>query len=196
MSRHRWNYIADATASRHGLMVCSACHKPIESGAYRVRDAGDKFITMHRACSESDAGWRAFDAARLEADVTPTEEQIAAAMPEAGRLRERVEALGPDNAEHAIATALATRDAELATLRARLAALEAPAFKVGDRVTRENIASIPYGVSVTWRMGTAHHYATRIGPNAWECDGERWYDHNLIGNVPAYIHALPAPEPK
>lgn len=58
----------DASGSQHGLMVCGACHRKIETGPYRYRETEEAFIVHHRACSESDPEWAKQDqenAARL-----------------------------------------------------------------------------------------------------------------------------------
>lgn len=55
--KKNWS-VADAARSIHGLMVCSCCNKPISEGLYRVRDAGDRFITHHKQCTRDWAGWK------------------------------------------------------------------------------------------------------------------------------------------
>lgn len=57
MSRKDYNIVMDARTSRHGLMKCSACGNDIKDGPYRYRDAGDRYITQHKACSLSDPQW-------------------------------------------------------------------------------------------------------------------------------------------
>lgn len=51
-----------AGSEGHGLMICACCHKPITQGQYRYRDAGDRYITHHRACCPNDPTWARGDA--------------------------------------------------------------------------------------------------------------------------------------
>lgn len=62
MARKDWSY-TNATSGSHGLMRCCSCGKAIE-GEYRVRDAGSKFVTQHRACSRDDPMWARIDRER------------------------------------------------------------------------------------------------------------------------------------
>lgn len=50
-----------AEFSRHGLMICSACNRRIETGEYRCRETKDRYITHHRTCSEEDPQWKKLD---------------------------------------------------------------------------------------------------------------------------------------
>ena len=56
-------YFFSATSARCGTMVCSGCHKQIEGEnthyvAYKKSKAYDwGFVTFHRSCYHSDAGW-------------------------------------------------------------------------------------------------------------------------------------------
>lgn len=52
---------SSADRSRIGLMVCDACHKPIEVGEFRYRDAREKCVLHHRSCSEEDDNWARID---------------------------------------------------------------------------------------------------------------------------------------
>jgi len=60
--RYRWNY-ADAATSRVGLMICTACRKPIGTGLFRYRETDDAYLPQHQACCEADPKWAAIDAA-------------------------------------------------------------------------------------------------------------------------------------
>lgn len=67
MTKH-WDY-ATAPGSSHGFMVCTACHKPITEGQYRVRETEAAYLSQHRACSQNDPKWALLDkeeASRVE----------------------------------------------------------------------------------------------------------------------------------
>ncbi len=61
MSKKVFRY-ADSRMCRTGLMICGACGKSIDSGMYRYRDAGEKYVNHHRACSLDDPKWSEMDA--------------------------------------------------------------------------------------------------------------------------------------
>jgi len=59
--KHYWIY-AQAPATRVGLMICTACNKPIESGQFRYRTTEQAHLPQHRKCSEFDHQWIKLDA--------------------------------------------------------------------------------------------------------------------------------------
>ncbi len=59
-------YVHSAKTAQHGLMICAACSKPIETGQYRVKDTPDAYITHHRACLPLDPMWERMDAEKAE----------------------------------------------------------------------------------------------------------------------------------
>lgn len=59
MARH-WKY-ANAETTRVGRMVCTACHKPIETGRFRFRETEDAFLPQHEACCSDDPQWARLD---------------------------------------------------------------------------------------------------------------------------------------
>src|SRR5690348_1525425 len=59
MVKH-WEY--SELPSTVGLMVCTACHKPITEGQYRYRETEAAYLPQHRACSISDPRWAQMDA--------------------------------------------------------------------------------------------------------------------------------------
>lgn len=61
MTKKHWWYIDDARHRAMGEMVCTGCNQPITIGSYRARDAGDRYITQHRACSSFDPEWERRD---------------------------------------------------------------------------------------------------------------------------------------
>lgn len=62
MGKGVWSY-HDARYTRLGLMICASCGNAIDSGMYRSRDAGDRYVNHHKACSLSDKKWTEIDAA-------------------------------------------------------------------------------------------------------------------------------------
>lgn len=65
MSKKLWNY-HDARYARLGLMICASCGNTIDSGMYRSRDAGDRFINHHRSCSLNDKKWAEIDSEKIK----------------------------------------------------------------------------------------------------------------------------------
>jgi hypothetical protein len=61
-----WRYAGDGT--RVGLMICTACHKPIgeADGDFRYRETNDAYLPQHRACSPGDPEWAKIDARRQD----------------------------------------------------------------------------------------------------------------------------------
>lgn len=59
-------YVHDASTTRHGIMVCAGCGKPIDKGQYRVKDTPDAYINHHRDCVPHDPKWAEFDAEAAE----------------------------------------------------------------------------------------------------------------------------------
>lgn len=59
MTRKDWSY-ENSSSAAHGRMRCSVCRQPIQ-GEYRVRDAGNAFVTQHRACCPADPMWARLD---------------------------------------------------------------------------------------------------------------------------------------
>lgn len=57
----RWNYAS--SNQRVGLMICTACQKPIAEadGDFRFRETDDAYLPQHRACSSSDPEWVKID---------------------------------------------------------------------------------------------------------------------------------------
>lgn len=66
-------------------MVCTHCHKPIMSGDFRYRETDEAYKPQHRACSESDSGWEAYDQANAVPELKPlkTVSEVAEALKEA-----------------------------------------------------------------------------------------------------------------
>jgi len=58
---HKWNY-SRAPGCRVGLMICNACHNPIENCDFRYRETEDAFLPQHRKCSADDPQWQVIDA--------------------------------------------------------------------------------------------------------------------------------------
>jgi hypothetical protein len=69
---------SDAASSRHGLMVCNVCNKPIAEGEYRIRETEDAYITQHRACSEHDPNWEVRDRQRANREAQAERLAVAA----------------------------------------------------------------------------------------------------------------------
>ena len=55
-----WTY-HNSNSTRLGSMICATCGKAIDSGMYRCRDAGDRYVTHHKSCSLSDPKWAELD---------------------------------------------------------------------------------------------------------------------------------------
>lgn len=75
--RKTWHY-AIAPGTRAGLMVCTVCRKPIESGQFRYHSTKEAHFPQHRACSESDPRWKYLDNHQLKqiADAKATLEDF------------------------------------------------------------------------------------------------------------------------
>lgn len=54
-------------AASIGRMICAGCGKKITAGDYRYRDARDRYVLHHRACSSQDPKWALKDAAAVKA---------------------------------------------------------------------------------------------------------------------------------
>ena len=67
--KHNWKY-ANAQNVNVGCMVCTHCQKPITSGDFRYRETDEAYKPQHRACSESDSGWDAYDQKNTEVEET------------------------------------------------------------------------------------------------------------------------------
>jgi hypothetical protein len=61
----QWTY-TDALGQQVGLMICTACHKPIDSGEYRFRETEEAYLPQHRECSANDPCWAQVDKRRRE----------------------------------------------------------------------------------------------------------------------------------
>lgn len=81
MAKH-WD-TANAPSSKHGLMVCPTCNRSITEGEYRVRDAGEAYVTQHRACSSEWEGWSLLDRQRAKSQRAAKQEAIAALLAQA-----------------------------------------------------------------------------------------------------------------
>jgi hypothetical protein len=54
----RWTY-SDASICTAGVMVCTACRKPIKEGAFRyLKNDATGYVTQHKACSLDDLEWK------------------------------------------------------------------------------------------------------------------------------------------
>lgn len=71
-----------------------------------------------------------------------------------------------------------------------------PEPEVGDRVTEENVADLPVGTVVGWRMMGKEWTATKRGPNEWHVPGSSlpapYSDDSVRCGEPAYILSIPA----
>lgn len=64
--KHDWVY-SSAPGCWVGLMICTACNKPITSGQFRYRLTKDGYLPQHRACSAADKKWARLDGAAQRA---------------------------------------------------------------------------------------------------------------------------------
>ncbi len=69
----------DVERSRHGLMICGACNKPITKGEYRVREKAGGSITHHRACTADDPAWKTVDRREAEREAAYQALRVACA---------------------------------------------------------------------------------------------------------------------
>lgn len=62
----RWTY-SDASICTAGVMVCTACRKPITEGAFRYfKDDAKGYVTQHKACSLDDLEWKQIEKRQQE----------------------------------------------------------------------------------------------------------------------------------
>jgi hypothetical protein len=61
--KYNWSY-SSTPGHTCGTMICTACHKKVTSGEFRVRETSDAYLVQHRACSKEDPYWVKLDSER------------------------------------------------------------------------------------------------------------------------------------
>ena len=78
MGKNLWSY-HDARYTKLGVMVCASCGNAIDSGMYKSRDAGDRYVNHHKACSLTDKKWVEIDTANM-GHIVYLRERLAASV--------------------------------------------------------------------------------------------------------------------
>jgi NAD-dependent SIR2 family protein deacetylase len=111
MGRKRtWTY-CDTSRGSYGTMRCTACHKLVKEGQFRVRETEEAYLVQHRHCSEQDENWAKMDAGVVE-NLVKMKERLAAYLAfrekwEASDLDESIEWMQEWVTRHEAAFALA-----------------------------------------------------------------------------------------
>ena len=70
----------------------------------------------------------------------------------------------------------------------------------GDRVTEQNVADLPVGTVVGWRMLEAEWTAVKRGPDEWHVPGSSllgpYTDTGVVHGEPTFILSIPAEVPR
>jgi hypothetical protein len=129
-----WEFYGDASFCKRGIMLCSACGKPIVAGEFRSREKNDAYVNQHRMRSRDDPEWarrddkaqadllhrRAFVAAIIAKHAPPADAAVA-------QMREALQSI------YSIASGLPRSRASTEVFRIAGAALAAgPADAVPD----------------------------------------------------------------
>ncbi|WP_126223444.1 hypothetical protein [Burkholderia ambifaria] len=74
--KKNWRY-QNADNCSYGTMICTACHKKVTEGQFRVYETAEAFHVQHRACSTTDPKWAEMDSRMADA-IRSNRERLAA----------------------------------------------------------------------------------------------------------------------